>query len=244
MSTGGWVLTDVWEQINRAAFIIADLTGANPNVYYELGLAHAIGKEIIPILQRGNDIPFDQRPFRILLYEDNRDGYEVLNRELPRWIARLDYASNPQLMLKNEAVGAFNDWRRTHTRFKFVGDDFAGLELPGINLSNGQLSESSFEAANLQDANLKDCLLIRANLDNANLTRADCENANISEGSLEGADLANCNLSRTLMLRTKLGGANFVGANVEGMTIDISTYNRYSSLLKNAANPHLIIVER
>jgi len=42
---------DIWEKINRARFLIADLTGKNPNVFYEVGVAHAIGKEVILISQ-------------------------------------------------------------------------------------------------------------------------------------------------------------------------------------------------
>jgi hypothetical protein len=43
-----------------------------------LGIAHTLGKEIIPLLQEASEIPFDQRPFRILFYADNIDGYQIL----------------------------------------------------------------------------------------------------------------------------------------------------------------------
>ena len=75
---GKIILKDIWQQINEAVFIIADLTSNNPNVFYELGIAHTLGKEIIPLLQKGNEIPFDQRSFRIFFYEDNIDGYKDL----------------------------------------------------------------------------------------------------------------------------------------------------------------------
>src|SRR5438105_1548280 len=58
---GRVILTDIWQQINEAEVILADLTDENPNVYYELGLAHALGKEVIPIAQVGTHVPFDQQ---------------------------------------------------------------------------------------------------------------------------------------------------------------------------------------
>ena len=107
---GRVILGDVWQSINEAAFVIADLTSDNPNVYYELGLAHAVGKEIIPLLQQGSEIPFDQRPFRILTYEDNLDGRRRLEEELGEWIKTLGYRDSPALLVKNERVKGFNDW--------------------------------------------------------------------------------------------------------------------------------------
>ena len=62
---GRVILTDIWEQINRCEVVLADLTGDNPNVYYELGIAHALGKEVIPIIQVGTSVPFDQQVFRV-----------------------------------------------------------------------------------------------------------------------------------------------------------------------------------
>ncbi len=45
---GKMILSDIWNQINEAAFIIADLTSNNPNVYYELGISHTLGRRFIP----------------------------------------------------------------------------------------------------------------------------------------------------------------------------------------------------
>jgi len=51
----GFITWDIWERINRSRFIIADLTRRNPNVFYELGIAHAIGKEVVLITQTMED---------------------------------------------------------------------------------------------------------------------------------------------------------------------------------------------
>ena len=53
------ILRDVINGIVDRDLIIADLTGANPNVFYELGVAHALGKPVILITQNIDKLPFD-----------------------------------------------------------------------------------------------------------------------------------------------------------------------------------------
>jgi len=59
------ILDVVFRNIKRSRFIIADMTGRNPNVFYEAGYAEALGKPIIYITQDpSSEIPFDlnQKP--------------------------------------------------------------------------------------------------------------------------------------------------------------------------------------
>jgi hypothetical protein len=65
---------DIWSAIFNAEVLIADCTGRNPNVFYEIGIAHAIGKPTILISQRINDIPFDLQHIRTIIYECTQDG--------------------------------------------------------------------------------------------------------------------------------------------------------------------------
>src|ERR1035437_2547929 len=60
----GAVMGQIWAHINIARFLIADLTGRNPNVFYELGLALALGKDVILLTQRADDVPFDLQHMR------------------------------------------------------------------------------------------------------------------------------------------------------------------------------------
>lgn len=60
----------ILDNIRRARFIIADMTEARPNCYYELGIAHALGKEVIHITSDSKDIHFDIRDFNFIVYED------------------------------------------------------------------------------------------------------------------------------------------------------------------------------
>jgi len=70
----GPVMNDVWSAINSARIIVADCTGRNPNVFYEIGLAHAVGKFTILVSQSIEDVPFDLRQLRIILYKRTKAG--------------------------------------------------------------------------------------------------------------------------------------------------------------------------
>lgn len=58
----------IYEQIGRAELIVADLTDRNPNVFYELGYAHALGKSTVLVTQEIKDVPFDLRHRQYVLY--------------------------------------------------------------------------------------------------------------------------------------------------------------------------------
>ena len=63
------IMSDVTRSISEAELIVADLTGKNPNVMYELGLAHAAKKPVILLAQDEKDIPFDIMHIRYLKYD-------------------------------------------------------------------------------------------------------------------------------------------------------------------------------
>lgn len=62
------ILKDIVVGISSADIIVADLTGNNPNVFYELGLAHAMNKKVIIITQAIDDLPFDIKSYRAFQY--------------------------------------------------------------------------------------------------------------------------------------------------------------------------------
>lgn len=84
------IIDDIWINIKKAKFLIADLTDRNPNVFYELGLAHALSKEVILLTQDLNDIPFDLRHYRIIVYKDSISGADKLKETLKDFIIELD----------------------------------------------------------------------------------------------------------------------------------------------------------
>ena len=87
--TTGSVVEQIWEEITKAKLLLADLSGKNPNVFYELGLAHAAIKPVIFTASAVDDVPFDLRHLRVIIYEIKE----------PDWGARLrksitDYLRN------------------------------------------------------------------------------------------------------------------------------------------------------
>jgi hypothetical protein len=70
----GVIITDLARQITEAQIVIAEITPSNPNVYYEVGYAHALGKNTILLADKSLKLPFDVSPFRTLFYENSIDG--------------------------------------------------------------------------------------------------------------------------------------------------------------------------
>jgi len=83
------VMQDVVSLIDRSRIIICDLTGQNPNVFYETGIAHALGREVILIAQSKADIPFDLQHLRYVIYLDNEEGRRALIERLQTRFADL-----------------------------------------------------------------------------------------------------------------------------------------------------------
>jgi hypothetical protein len=68
------IIQDVVALIDRSRIVICDCSGRNPNVFYEAGIAHTLGREVILITQSDNDIPFDLRHLRYVKYLNNKEG--------------------------------------------------------------------------------------------------------------------------------------------------------------------------
>lgn len=83
------VMTDVFESILSASLIVADITNRNANVFYELGLSHAMGKRVLLIAQGTVHIPFDLLRFRHIIYEDNSEGCEALEEAITKSVAEI-----------------------------------------------------------------------------------------------------------------------------------------------------------
>lgn len=79
------ILERIYRQIHAADFVIADVTGRNPNVFYEVGYAHAIDKPCILITQNISDIPFDLKHHRHLEYSSVSDLKKKLDGEI-EWL--------------------------------------------------------------------------------------------------------------------------------------------------------------
>ncbi len=131
------VMNDVWEEIREARIVLAELTGRNANVLYELGLAHAIGKLVIIIVNSMKDVPFDVRDVRCIVYETSHPRWgEMLSQKIVKTIksvladdqaepllpgiqANVEYPSPPEGPAVREApvagVDVSGEWESSET---------------------------------------------------------------------------------------------------------------------------------
>jgi len=78
------IIQDVVTLISKARVVVCDLSGRNANVFYETGIAHAVGAEVILISQHQTDVPFDLQHIRYINYLPNVEGLADLATNLKR----------------------------------------------------------------------------------------------------------------------------------------------------------------
>ena len=83
------IMEDVVSLISRSRIVVVDCSGDNPNVFYEMGIAHTLGRDVIPISQSDRSLPFDIAHHRVLKYLDNHEGRVALKEALSDRIAKL-----------------------------------------------------------------------------------------------------------------------------------------------------------
>lgn len=83
------VVQDVALLLCKAAVVVCDLSGRNANVFYEMGIAHTLGREVILIAQSSTDIPFDVAAIRHIRYLPNGEGLVKLSTDLKRRLGTL-----------------------------------------------------------------------------------------------------------------------------------------------------------
>lgn len=83
------VMDDIRSSIEAADLVIADLTGKNANVFYEVGICHALEKPVLLLAQSMEDVPFDLRHRRVLLYNYTLRGCKRLEGHLRDQVAAI-----------------------------------------------------------------------------------------------------------------------------------------------------------
>src|SRR6266496_4237626 len=116
----GPIIHDIWRQIWSAIVVIADVTGKNPNVNYELGICHTLGVPTVIITQSVDDVPFDYRHRRCILYDTHSSTWQ---RDLKRSIT----ATLEQVLI-GEDVGPELIWPYETSPLR--GRQGAGLLVP------------------------------------------------------------------------------------------------------------------
>jgi hypothetical protein len=85
----GVILNDIAQGIVDARIVLAEVTPANPNVFYELGYAHALGKPTILLAERGRQLPFDVSAYRCLFYENTIAGKKHVEDALRKHLSAI-----------------------------------------------------------------------------------------------------------------------------------------------------------
>jgi len=89
----GSFIKDILEQLLHSYLVVADLTHQNPNVFYELGVRHALSPRTILIAQSINDVPSDLREYRTIIYDTSARGATDFAKRFKKFVQEI--ATNP-----------------------------------------------------------------------------------------------------------------------------------------------------
>ncbi len=84
----GLIVEDIHQQIASSTAVVAEISNENPNVFYELGYAHALGKPAILMFwhDEGKNPPFDVGGYRAIFYDDSIGGKRIVEDNLRRYL--------------------------------------------------------------------------------------------------------------------------------------------------------------
>jgi len=133
------ILERIFNQISKADVIVADMTGRNPNVFYEVGYAHALGKIVLLLTQKADDIPFDLKHKQHIIYGNSGSKIQNLRNELN---TRLNWAINESKRerLKDNSkriLVSIPEKRGTNYEFIEIPEDRLSKPIPVINQEFG-----------------------------------------------------------------------------------------------------------
>ena len=91
----GKIMDQIWSGVNSARVLVAELTTKNANVFYELGLAHALKKPVVLVSANEQDVPFDLHHIRVIYYDVNDPfwGNKLIEKVAENIVSALD---NPE----------------------------------------------------------------------------------------------------------------------------------------------------
>lgn len=117
----GNVIDDIVREICNAEVIVADLSGLNPNVFYELGVSHALTNKTV-MIARDKHLPFNLGPYRVIFYKETFGGEEKLKRELAQAVLTV---------LRNESARSnpVQDFLKAGMSIRRPGEALRGLLL-------------------------------------------------------------------------------------------------------------------
>ena len=146
------IMFEIFDDILRAKIVIADLTGSNPNVFYELGISHALKRNVVLLKRSGSDVPFDLHGIRHFEYEDSFKGISELRAFITSALTTSDAVNQSELFDKQALESALKKachlWRADNTvliNFDVFLEIALGLE--HLSPSNEEIAFLSHAAA-------------------------------------------------------------------------------------------------
>lgn len=83
------ILQDIINGLLDSEVVIAEVSPANPNVFYELGYAHALDKPTVLLARRGEKLPFDISGYRVIFYDDTIGGKPQVEATLDKHLSNI-----------------------------------------------------------------------------------------------------------------------------------------------------------
>lgn len=142
------VIEDIFREITESSALVADVTGKNPNVNYELGVAHALRRPVVIMSQRHEDIPFDYKHIRTIIYHTaDVDWQETLRSKIVLTLKNIETKANgvldPDLEFFPDALELARSLSNAkQVKLLLAGGDcfyrrlYEALHIPGLYLSN------------------------------------------------------------------------------------------------------------
>lgn len=140
----GYVMTDVMKKIGEASLVIVVVNEQNPNVYYELGIAHSFknSNQVVLISDTINSVPFDLRPFRHFIYDNSLEKLkEILSGVLSQsGIKQYDLKLKEGDIKKFEARLRGDDGHLYEIEIfaEYIGDDSVSFKMDLIRYAGGK----------------------------------------------------------------------------------------------------------
>src|SRR5688572_21830683 len=114
----------IWQLLNEAHVVVAVTSGDNPNVFYELGIAHTLGKPVVVLRDRATgEIPFNIRHLRQIPYSSSAAGHKRLRAELTRVLLEIvaEYPTGHRVLDDLEHIS--REWREPSREFGYLYSD-------------------------------------------------------------------------------------------------------------------------
>lgn len=141
----GSILSRIYNQISKADIIVADMTGKNPNVFYETGYAHALGRKTILLTKNAEDIPFDLKHYVHIVYQGKiSDLKDQLKRRIKYYVAHPEKKTHDEQPKVEYHVQSTNIERTPHVQ----------LEVPDLTNEGPWMQNIDFDIHNCGDISL------------------------------------------------------------------------------------------